>query len=126
MMRQYSIGEFLLAIKRLPARTPESNRLDFRGHATHQAHLAGWVSEYNTAGYYGRSDTTVSDARTIYQRFACAQALIWLNEAAGESPPLIRATVSDMLRRGNGRAQTEAKIVRDHHPWERLALLLFR
>jgi hypothetical protein len=126
MLRQHSIRELLLAIQRLPATTPESNRLDFRGHRTHQAHWIGWLSEYNTEGFYGRSDTTVADARTVYQRLACGPILVWLNEAAGESLPLIRLAIRDMLMRGGGRAQTEAKIVRSHFPWERTASLLFR
>jgi hypothetical protein len=126
MTRQHSIKELLLAVKRLPPRMPASEALHKSGYDTHQDHIVGWLQEYNGPGFYGRSDTTISDARTVYQRFACAPALLWLLEAAGESPPLIRATIREMEMRGNGRAQTEAKIVRDRHPWERAAQLLFR
>jgi hypothetical protein len=52
--------------------------------------------------------------------------ICWLNEAAGESRPLIRATIRDMKLNGRNRMQTEAKIVRAHHPWERAAALLFK
>lgn len=126
MTRRYSINELLLAVKRLPARMPASDHLHKSGYDTHQDHWLGWAGEYNTTGFYGRSDTTVTDARTVYNRLNCGPMMIWLLEAAGESPPLIRATIREMEMRGNGRAQTEAKIVRDRHPWERAALLLFR
>ena len=126
MIRQYSINELILVVQRLPSRMPLSEQLDKSSYDTHQDHWLGWAGEYNGPGFYGRSDTSVTDARTLYNRLSCAEMMIWLLEAAGESPPLIRVTIREMEMRGNGRAQTKAKIVRDRHPWERAASLLFR
>ncbi|WP_154072227.1 hypothetical protein [Bradyrhizobium erythrophlei] len=115
----------LLAVRRLPATMPESDRLTKGGYNTHRDHWDRWLSGYDGPGFYGRSSWDV-DARAVYQRLNNGHMIVWLNEAAGESPPLIRVTIRDMQMRGNGRAQTEAKIVRDRHPWERAASLLFR
>jgi hypothetical protein len=50
--------------------------------------------------------------------------IVWLNEAAGESPATIRASIAAMLR-GGPQKQTAAKIARCFLPWERAATLLF-
>ena len=106
----------------------KSDRLYKSGYNTHKDHWLGWLRDFNSddGGYYGRSDTTITDAKTVYQRLNCGPMIVWLNEAAGERLALIRATIREMERRGNRRAQTEAKIARAQHPWERAASLLFR
>ncbi|WP_439398528.1 hypothetical protein ACRQ5Q_14615 [Bradyrhizobium sp. PMVTL-01] len=127
-MRNYTITELLRAIERLPATALHSDRLEKSGYATHQDHWTTWLGQYNSSdgGYYGRSDTGITDAHTVYQRLNCGPMICWLVEAAGESPILVKATILKMAREGNGRAQTEAKIAREAHPWERAATLLFR
>lgn len=125
-MRNYTITELLRAIERLPATMPHSDRLEKSGYATHQDHWTTWLGQYNNSdgGYYGRGDTSITDAKTVYQRLCCGEMICWLNEAAGESPILIKMTIIKMAR--EERAQTKAKIARDAHPWERAAALLFR
>lgn len=126
-MRQ-TIPELLIAVRRLPAATPEADRLAKSGYATHKDHWLAWAGQYNDAdgGYYGRSDTTVADARTLYQRLNCGPMILWLAEAAGAGPVQIRMAINDMKANGHGRAQTEARIARTHFPWERVAPLLFK
>ncbi|WP_024516972.1 hypothetical protein [Bradyrhizobium sp. Tv2a-2] len=128
MMKAHSIKELLAAVRRLPATMPETDRLYKSGYPTHQDHWLGWAGDYNSedGGYYGRSDTTVTDARTLYQRLNCGPMILWLVEALGVSPVQIRMAINDMNKKGNGRAQTEAKIAREHFPWERVSLLLFK
>jgi hypothetical protein len=123
-MRSYSIRELLRAVRRLPATMPHSDRLFKRGYDTHKDHWTRWLGAYNTPGYYGRADTTINDARTVYQRLNCGPMIVWLNEAAGEDPTLIKRTIREM-RCGEPRAQTEAMIARQFLPWERAAWLLF-
>jgi hypothetical protein len=125
LMRDYSIKELLRAVRRLPATAPQSDKLSKGGYETHQDHWIGWLKEYDGPGYYGRSDWSV-DARAVYQRLANGHILVWLNEAAGEDPKRIRAAITAMKRHGNGRTQTEAKIVRSHLSWEQVATLLFK
>jgi hypothetical protein len=124
-MRAYSIKELLRAVRRLPATAPQSDKLSKGGYETHQDHWIGWLKEYDGPGYYGRSDWGV-DARAVYQRLANGRMIVWLSEAAGEDPKRIRAAITAMKRHGNGRKQTEAKIVRSHLPWEQVATQLFK
>jgi hypothetical protein len=121
----HTIKELLRAVRRLPAIMPLSDRLSKGGYDSHKDHWIGWLEEYDGPGYYGRSDWKV-DARTVYQRLNNGRMIVWLNEAAGERPALIKATIKEMNLRGNGRKQTEAKIARAHHPWECIAELLFK
>ncbi|TKV78003.1 hypothetical protein FDV58_27775 [Bradyrhizobium elkanii] len=123
-MRSYSIRELLRAVRRLPATTPQADRLFKSGYDTHQDHWTAWLEQYDGPGYYGRSNWD-RDARYVYQHLNCGPMMVWLNEAAGEDPALIERTIREM-RRGGSRAQTEAKIVRQFLPWERAAWLLFR
>jgi hypothetical protein len=116
----------LRAVRRLPAMMPLTEPLFKSGYDTHKDHWIGWLGEYGTPGYYSRSDISITDARTVYQRLNCGPMIVWLNEAAGEKPVLIRATIREMKLCGNRRAQTEAKIARAHHPWERAASLIFK
>jgi hypothetical protein len=124
-IRSYTIQELLRAVRRLPAAMPISDRLSKGGYDTHRDHWIGWLKGYDGPGFYGRSDWVV-DARTVYQRLNNGRMIVWLNEAAGEKPALIRTTISEMKLRGNGLKQTEAKIARARHPWESVAALLFR
>lgn len=123
-LRDYSVKELLRVVRRLRATAPQSDRLSKGGYETHQAHWIAWLEEYDGPGYYGRSDWRV-DARSVYQRLANGRMIVWLSEAAGEAPERIRAAITAMKRHGNDRKQTEAKIVRSHLPWERVATLLF-
>ncbi len=120
----YSIRALLQAVRRLPAATPQSDHLYKSGYPTHRDHWIGWLKEYNGPGYYGRRHWD-RDARFVYQHLCCGPMIVWLNEAAGEDPALIRRTIKEM-QRGAPRAQTEAMIARRFLPWERAASLLFR
>jgi len=124
-IRAYFIKELQRAVRRLPATAPQSDKLSKGGYETHQDHWIRWLKEYDGPGFYGRSDWSV-DARSVYQRLANGRMIVWLSEAAGEDPERIRAAITAMKLHGSGRKQTEAKIVRFHLPWERLAELLFK
>lgn len=126
MTRPISIQELLRAVKGLPPTSFESDFLHKSGYDTHQDHWKAWLEQYNSPGYYGRNDTSITDARTVYVRLNCGPMIIWLCEAAGESAAVIQAAARDMRLNGKGRAQTEAKIVRSHLPWERASELLFQ
>lgn len=123
-MRSYSIRELLTAVRRLPATMPDSDRLSKGSYASHKEHWIGWLSEYDGPGFYDRSNWKV-DARTVYQRLNNGHMIVWLNEAAGEDPSLIRRTIREM-KQGGPRKQTIAKIARSFLPWEGAASLLFK
>ncbi len=46
-------------------------------------HWLGWLSGYNGAGAYGRSNQTPRNARYAYNHIQCAPMLFWLAEALG-------------------------------------------
>jgi hypothetical protein len=119
----YSIPQLLVAVRRLPAAMPQSDRLPKSGDGTHKDHWIGWLEEYNGPGYYGRSNWH-RDAQFVYQHLNCGPMIVWLNEAAGEDAALINRTIREM-RRSGPRAQTEAMTVRRLLPWERAARLVF-
>lgn len=52
-------------------------------------HLAAWLGEYDTAGYYGRK-TPGRDARFFYTHFNDAYGLAWLAEALGIEATRVR------------------------------------
>lgn len=124
-MRNYSITELLRAIERLPATTPSTERLEKSGYATHQDHWTTWLGQYNDAdgGYYGRSDKTVTDAKTVFQRLNCAPMIIWLGEASGISPVIVRMALN-ALRKAEEEGKNEAAkaaVVRRVITWEAVA-----
>jgi hypothetical protein len=120
----YSIKEMLVAVRRLPASMPQSDRLSKGRYDTHKDHWISWLKEYGGPGYYGRSNRD-RDARFVYQHLNNGNMMVWLNEAAGESPATIRAAIAAM-QRGGPQKQTAAKIARSFLPWERASTLLFK
>jgi hypothetical protein len=110
-------------VRRLPAVTSHASKLPLsHRYKTFKEQWSGWLEEYNGPGYYGRSDGK-RDARWVYQHLNNGNMIVWLNEAAGERPTVVLATISEMLR--SDVKQTQAAIARRHLPWERVAELLF-
>jgi hypothetical protein len=66
---------------------------------THKDNWVGWLEEYDGPGYYGRSRWD-RDSRFVYQHLCCGPMIVWLNEAAGEDPALIKRTIREMQRDG--------------------------
>ncbi|MGJ5117563.1 hypothetical protein [Bradyrhizobium oligotrophicum] len=121
--RSFKIPELLRAVKRLPATTPQSDKLSKGNYETHRDHWIGWLKEYDGPGFYGRANWDV-DARGVYQRLNNGHMIVWLNEAAGEDAETIRLAIARMERAGT-RKQTRASAARSVLPWERASMLLF-
>ena len=51
-------------------------------YSSQKAHWLGWLSEYGSAGYYGRKNKTVRSAEVVYNRIGCPPMLLWLCEAS--------------------------------------------
>ena len=127
-MRKISIQELLLAVRRLPPRTAATDALHKSGYQTHQDHWLGWLGDYNDAegGYYGRSDTTITDARVAYNRLSCAPMIIWLGEGLRLPPATINQALL-ALRTASMAGKNEAAkaaAVRRVIPWEMVAARL--
>jgi hypothetical protein len=52
-------------------------------YSSQKEHWIRWLSEYDTAGVYGRQVRPDRDSRYIYNRIMCPPMLFWLAEAAG-------------------------------------------
>jgi hypothetical protein len=119
----YTIKEFIAAIKDLKNPTPKS---DFSeqpgGYAGFKEQWIRWLDEYLTAGLYNRQNV-VDNAEAAYQHLSNAGMIIWLNEAAGEDTRIIEAAIIATQERFP--AQTGAKYARRVLPWQNLAARLF-
>jgi hypothetical protein len=109
----YSKGQFRDALQMLRAKTPLSDRLKEDLDDDYRDRLIGWAIK----------SSKTRNAREVYNRLQVPEWLVWLNEAAGESPQVIRKAISAMQR--SGRGQQRAADVRKVLPWERTAQLLF-
>lgn len=85
-------------------------------------HLEGWLAEYNGPGAYNRT-THDGTARDSYQRFRCVAGLLWLAEALGESPDVLRSAVADIDAAG-ANLSSQCAAFRRAVPWERIEDLL--
>lgn len=85
-------------------------------------HLQGWLAGYNGPGAYNRA-TYTGTARDFYQRFRCVAGLIWLAEALGEDPLVLRAAVTDVRAAGSN-LSSQCAAFRRAVPWTRIEELL--
>jgi hypothetical protein len=119
----YTIAQFIIAVEGLRRPTPRSDELPLpHGHASFKSQWRGWLGEYLTPGYYDRKNA-VDDARWAYQHLNNGNMIVWLNEAAGEDPRIIQATI--IAIDGRESRQTEAMYARRILPWGALAERLF-
>jgi hypothetical protein len=81
--------------------------------ADYRDRLIRWTIKYSKS----------RNAREVYNRLQVPEWIVWLNEAAGESPQRIRKAISAMQL--GGRAQQRAAEVRKVLRWEQTAQLLF-
>lgn len=117
-------------ISRLPAEQPVTDEYEAR-FTTHTAwyldqreHLVGWLSEYNGPGAYGRKNPSTS-GKHFYNHFRCVSGLIWLAEALGEDPAVVRQGV-ERADAGSSNPSSECAAFRRVVPWSRIAELVER
>jgi hypothetical protein len=107
---KYTIRQFVTAVKGLSKATPHSDALDQpTTHDGFKEQWIGWLEEYLTPGYYDRQNF-VDDVETAYKRLNNGRMIVWLNEAAGEDPRIVRAAIVAIDERYP--PQTEAKFAR--------------
>jgi hypothetical protein len=58
-------------------------------YSTQKEHWLGWLEEYGGPGYYARKDWN-RDAEFVYNHIVCPPMVLWLGEAFGVSPILVR------------------------------------
>lgn len=72
------------------------------------------------AGAYSRN-TPNHSARGAYNRLLNAGSLLWINEALGQDPDLVRRAAEAAALEGEYRRR--CRIVREYLPWDRVAEL---
>ena len=88
------------------------------GWGDQQAHLDGWLAEYDGPGYYNRSGHGY-DARHFYNHFQDGYGLLWLAEAVGVDRSIVEqgAAAISMEGKQNVRPGTRAAAFRKVCPW---------
>ena len=115
-----SVEQLIAAIERLKADAPYPRRGGWVADSKEQ--WLGWLSQYDTPGYYERKGTGY-DARFSYNHVQNHQMLIWLVSAAGlDAPTVSRAAAA--AEQGKTMAQ-RAAAVRKLVPWSKVVELLW-
>ena len=128
----FDVLDFARLLSRLPAHLPISD--DYDGfvdgeyryskpwYASQRQHMVAWFRGQATtgAGAYTRN-TPNHSARRAYNRLLDAGSLLWINEALGQDPDLVRrAAEAAALER---EYRKRCRIVREHLPWDQVARL---
>lgn len=111
--KSHSKKQFRDAVKTLRAPTPISNQLKGSKNEDYSGRLVEWIIKHSKS----------RNAREVYNRLQVPKWILWLNEAAGESPKLIQRAKSEMKHLKTVKEQ--AKCVRSVLRWDRTAELLF-
>lgn len=116
------LGRIVLA---LPARLPIADEFENGDRAdglkkrvrynTQRTHIAKWLADYDTPGYYGRQKPG-GGAKNFYNRFKCAGGPIWLAEALGVPERALRDAV-DAVHAAPRNPAVECGAFRRVIPW---------
>ena len=129
------IADLIAVIEGLPAAQPQadayeagpvlgSSRASKAWYRHQKEHRLGWLSEYHGSGAYGRQRGS-GDPRLAYNRFQCAPGLIWLAEALGEEPDVVRRAIA-VVQTAPPRGASQCGAVRAVSPWARIEELAAR
>lgn len=87
-------------------------------------HLVDWLQALPGPGAYGRKSRDW-DAQAAYNHFQCAPGLLWLGEALGEDPEVVKRAVQE-VRLAPPRGASQCAAVRRVIPWSRIERLARR
>jgi hypothetical protein len=118
-MNNISIAKFRRTIKNLP----EGEIVPGKWYTTQQEHWLGWLKGYHGPGAYGRKSSTERNARFAYNHIVCHEMLLWIIDAAGVSPSLVKAAERAAEKKDSLMAKSAA--IRKLVPWEVLAEALW-
>jgi hypothetical protein len=117
-----SIAAFTAAIMQLPSDPPRNDSTVW--YLTQKEHWLGWLSEYNGTGGYRRQTTKSHDAKYAYNHIVCYQMLLWIIEAAGVDPIVVRAARQASVEPAT--MQGKWATIRRSVPWATLQHALWR
>lgn len=122
MNKSIGINRFTQAIQRLPSDNPKVT--PGKWYKTQKQHWLGWLKEYHGPGAYGRKTSQERDARFAYNHIVEYRMLLWIIEAAGVDPNLVKKAKSVVDDRKPLQANSAA--IRKIVPWEILANALWK
>ena len=121
-MSTVSIAQFIRVINTLPSDKPKIT--PGRWYTTQKQHWLGWLKYYHGPGGYGRKSATRRDAEFAYNHIVNYLMLLWIIEAAGVDPKLVKTA-----RRNSATGKTlqqKAAAVRNIVPWDVLYCVLYQ
>lgn len=117
MKKEITIEEFRNAIKKLPSDEPKIQPGIW--YKTQKEHWLGWLNEYRGPGAYGRKGGVNREAKFAYNHAVNYLMFIWIIEAAGVDPKLVKQTKAIVNTKKSLQANSAA--IRKIVPWEVLA-----
>lgn len=121
MKETTSIKKFMRAIEQLPPDAPvEDPEVWYK---TQKEHWREWLQGYQSSGGYGRKGNKERDASYAYNHIVEYRMSLWIIDAAGVNPKLVRAA-----RHASAHActkQGKSGAIRRIVPWETLAAALW-
>ena len=116
-----SIRNFIRAIEQLPPDAP----VDDSGvwYKTQKEHCLEWLKGYQGSGGTSRNGNKEKDARYAYNHIVNYEMLLWIIDAAGVRPQLVKSA-----RRASAHGctlQGRSGAIRKIVPWEELAIVLW-
>ena len=122
MKKEITIEKFRNAIKKLPSDPPRNRPGAW--YKTQKEHWLGWLKEYRGPGAYDRKGGTNQEAKFAYNHIVNYHMLIWIIDAAGTDPKLVKKakSVIDDKKTMHSNAAAVRKVV----PWEVLANALWK
>ncbi len=114
--RRITIRQFMFVIRKLPSDRPV---VSHKWYLTQKQHRLGWLSQYNSAGAYGRKPRMNRDAAFAYNHIKESKMLLWIISAAKVSPKLVKAARRDA--KGAVSMPGKSAMVRKNVPWNVLA-----
>lgn len=107
------VRELLVAISRMP----EDRRVcSDAWYESQKEHWIGWLLGYSGPGAYRRLNHDVNDAKTVYNRLACPEMLLYLARGSGVRAALIRDAEAAAAKAGPTQ-MAKCKAIRGHLPW---------
>lgn len=91
--------------------------------SSQKEHMVGWFRDQDSlgSGAFDRKDPNTS-AHTTYNRLLCPAAFVWMAEAPGEDPAIVKAAADAATEEPNARKRPG--LLRRHLPWERISQLV--
>ncbi|GAA5501589.1 hypothetical protein Dxin01_01325 [Deinococcus xinjiangensis] len=115
-MNPQQLRLLILSLPKHQPITAEAIKDKIGGWSDEQAHLEGWLSDYDGSGFYNRAGHG-HDVKHFYQRFQDGYGLLWLAEALGVNRSIVERGAAAIREKHDQRPGTIAAAFRKVCPW---------